>query len=102
MDSSQVNIRCFIVRVFAAVLGVWLAFMPQIANSCTVLMIMDDLGTIPAPMAEEEEVKHACSISWSTLYQPTDDHLIQGHGVPSVADPYSEVEHHEVDVPPPK
>jgi hypothetical protein len=102
MHQSHLDIRNLAVRSCALFLGIWLMLMPQVANSSQVLQIMEDCGSVPAPMAEEEEVKHACSLSWCTVYEATDDHLLQGRSAPSMQDPYSLVEHHEVDIPPPK
>lgn len=101
MEERTDNIRRVTVRCLAMFLSMLLGMMPLMANSRSMLIMMDDYGTVPAPLAEEEEVKHACSISWCTILDPTDDHLLR-QPAPLIADPYSEVEHFEVDVPPPK
>ena len=75
--------------------------LPLMANSRTLIMVMNDCGTMPAPITEEEEVKHACSISWHSLLHASADHLLQGLCAPA-EDPYNEVDHGEVAVPPPK
>ncbi len=95
------NIPTSLVRLTALFMCVLLAMMPLMSNSRSLLLLMDDYGTAPAPITEEEEVKHACSINWcSVLSTDFDQHKpLLG---PPIEDPYSEVEHGEVDVPPPK
>jgi hypothetical protein len=83
-------------------MATWLFLMPQIMNTRSLMLLCDEYGTVPSPLTEEEEVKHACSLQWSTLVYSTDDHSSQWRHVPEIADPFTEVEHREVDVPPPK
>lgn len=102
MDIEIIHNRSLQVRLMAFFLGALLAMMPLMANSRTLILLMADQGAMPAPITEEEEVKHACSINWHPLCHATDDHLLEGLSAPRIEDPYNEVEHFEVDVPPPK
>ncbi len=101
MIEENYNIRTFPVRLTALFMSALLAWMPLMANSRSLILLMDDYGTAPAPITEEEEVKHACSINWCTVVSTDFDQHMPLLG-PSIEDPYNEVEHFEVDVPPPK
>jgi hypothetical protein len=93
--------RSMPVRTFALLLGLWLFILPQALNARSQQLLLDDHGTVPSPL-NEEEVKHACTIGWATLLHDPAADLIQYMTGPVFHDPYLEVEHREVAVPPPK
>ena len=95
------EIRSTASRLLALLLGASLFVLPLALNSRSLIVIMDECGSVPIPLAEEEEVKHACSIGWSSIDHGYDDGA-QDRDVPVIDDPYNEVEHGEVAVPPPK
>ncbi len=86
----------------AVLLGGLLVMMPLMTNSRTVVQLMNECGSVPAPLAEEEEVKHACAIGWHTALHTSADHALQALSGLALEDPYNEVDHGEVAVPPPK
>ena len=100
-EPREIMIRSMACRLLALLLGASLFVMPLALNSRSLIVIMDECGTVPAPMAEEEEVKHAYSIGWTSIEYGHDEGA-QDKDVPVIDDPYSEVEHGEVAVPPPK
>lgn len=85
----------------ALFLGGLLAMMPLMSNSRTLVQLMNEGGTVPAPIAEEEEVKHA-SFTWHDIPHAGDDNPLQGFSALATEDRYNEVDHGEVAVPPPK
>lgn len=98
----NITLGPIMMRCYALAMGLLLLMLPLMSNSRSVMVLLDEQGTVPIPMAEEEELKHACSITCFDLKDPLDDHLLEGLRKPVVEDPYLEVEHGEVAVPPPE
>ncbi|MEZ4807630.1 MAG: hypothetical protein R2815_09210 [Flavobacteriales bacterium] len=48
-------------RALALFVVCWLWMMPQVLNSRNSATVLDEFGTRPLPIAEEEEVKLACA-----------------------------------------
>ena len=55
------HLRGPLLRIFSAVLAVWLVVMPQVMFSRTMVSFYNDIGAAPSPITQEEEVKHACA-----------------------------------------
>jgi hypothetical protein len=103
MQSGRyITLSPILMRCYALSMAVLLMMLPLMSNSRSVIQLLDEQGAVPIPMAEEEEVKHACSITCFELHDPLDDHLLEGLRKPPMEDPYLAVEHFEVAVPPPK
>lgn len=52
-----------LLRVVSIALAIWLCAMPQMMFSRDMLAFYAEMGTMPSPITEEEEVKHACTLS---------------------------------------
>lgn len=50
-------------RVVSIALAVWLCAMPQMMFSRDMLAFYAEMGTLPSPITEEDEVKHACTLA---------------------------------------
>ena len=88
-------------RVLAFMLAYFLLVLPQTLNSRSVILLLDDYGATSSPFAEEEEVKHSCTINWTSLLGDSNARARVAM-MPPLDEPHHPVKHAEVAVPPPK
>ncbi|MEO8588880.1 MAG: hypothetical protein ABI432_05880 [Flavobacteriales bacterium] len=100
--SRAPHVRGPVLRVFAAIVGLWLLAMPQVAFSRTMIAFYADIGATPSPIVEEEEVKHACVPSSASALLSAIAGDDDAGEMPRLDERIEVATHGEVDSPPPK